>query len=249
MIDRQYKRKYMSNEEIRINLKGISKEFDTDEITTTALRGVDLIIRSGDYVSISGPSGCGKSTLLSILGLLDMPTSGEYFIDGTRVSEISLDQAARIRNQKIGFVFQSFNLIDELSVFENVALPLRYSKDKVSEEDIHANVSAVLEKVGIGHRIKHYPNQLSGGQQQRVAIARALVSNPAILLVDEPTGNLDSKSGDKVFDILDLLNQEGVTICMVTHDPRYANRAKTHLQLFDGVISQLKEIVDLEAAV
>lgn len=232
--------------DIKIEMKGISKVFETDELETHALKNVDICIKSGDYVSISGPSGCGKSTLLSILGLLDMPSSGEYKIEGLDASDLTLDQAAEIRNSKIGFIFQSFNLIDELSVFDNVALPLRYSSESPSDETIKSRVTECLELVGMSHRTSHKPNQLSGGQQQRIAIARALVANPAILLVDEPTGNLDSKSGDQVMDVLQKLNDAGTTICMVTHDPRYADMANTQLKLLDGAIlttPDLKEAV------
>lgn len=222
---------------IKIQMKNISKVFETEDIETHALKDVNLTITAGDYVSVSGPSGCGKSTLLSILGLLDMPTSGEYFIEGVDVSDLSLKQAAHVRNEKIGFVFQSFNLIDELSVFDNVALPLTYQRDPISNEQIQARVTQCLEWVDMSHRAQHKPNQLSGGQQQRIAIARALVTDPAILLVDEPTGNLDSKSGDQIIDLMDQLNDNGTTICMVTHDARYAHRAKTQLHLLDGGIS------------
>lgn len=222
--------------DIKIQMKNISKVFETDELETHALKNVDITIYSGDYVSISGPSGCGKSTLLSILGLLDMPTGGEYFIEGTNVTDLSLDEAAEIRNSKIGFIFQSFNLIDELSVFDNVALPLRYKTKVPSEKEISDRVMECLELVDMSHRSSHKPNQLSGGQQQRIAIARALVANPAILLVDEPTGNLDSKSGDQVMDVLEKLNDCGTTICMVTHDPRYADMANIQLKLLDGSI-------------
>jgi putative ABC transport system ATP-binding protein len=232
--------------DIKIQMKNISKVFETDELETHALKNVDITIYAGDYVSIAGPSGCGKSTLLSILGLLDMPTGGEYFIEGTNVTDLSLDQAAEIRNSKIGFIFQSFNLIDELSVFDNVALPLRYKTKVPSDKDISDRVLECLELVDMSHRISHKPNQLSGGQQQRIAIARALVANPAILLVDEPTGNLDSKSGDQVMDVLEKLNNSGTTICMVTHDPRYADMANIQLKLLDGSIlttPELKEAV------
>jgi len=232
--------------DIKIQMKNISKVFETDELETHALKNVDITINSGDYVSISGPSGCGKSTLLSILGLLDMPTGGEYFIEGTNVTDLSLDEAAEIRNSKIGFIFQSFNLIDELSVFDNVALPLRYKTKVPSDKDISDRVHECLELVDMSHRTSHKPNQLSGGQQQRIAIARALVANPAILLVDEPTGNLDSKSGDQVMDVLEKLNDSGTTICMVTHDPRYADMANIQLKLLDGSIlttPELKEAV------
>lgn len=219
-----------------LNIKNISKVFETEELETHALKAINLVINKGDYVAISGPSGCGKSTLLSIMGLLDIPTTGEYFIEGINVTDLSLDEAAEVRNSKIGFIFQSFNLIDELSVFDNVALPLRYHKENYSNEEIKKRVIACLEEVGLSHRISHKPNQLSGGQQQRVAIARALVAQPAILLVDEPTGNLDSKAGDQVMDLLESLNNSGTTICMVTHDPRYADMAKTKVQLLDGTI-------------
>ncbi|WP_293749305.1 ABC transporter ATP-binding protein [uncultured Paraglaciecola sp.] len=232
--------------DIKIQMKNISKVFETDELETHALKNVDITIYAGDYVSIAGPSGCGKSTLLSILGLLDMPTGGEYFIEGTNVTDLSLDQAAEIRNSKIGFIFQSFNLIDELSVFDNVALPLRYKTKVPSDKEISDRVLECLELVDMSHRISHKPNQLSGGQQQRIAIARALVANPAILLVDEPTGNLDSKSGDQVMDVLEKLNNSGTTICMVTHDPRYADMANIQLKLLDGSIlttPELKEAV------
>ena len=221
-----------------LTMRDIAKVFETDSLETHALKGIDLEIKQGDYVSISGPSGCGKSTLLSIMGLLDLPTSGEYFIAGKDVTKLSLDQAAELRNSTIGFIFQSFNLIDELSVFDNVALPLRYHVDKPSNSEIKKRVLACLEKVGLSHRVSHKPNQLSGGQQQRVAIARALVAEPKVLLVDEPTGNLDSKSGDQVMDVLSQLHQAGTTICMVTHDPRYADLATTKVQLLDGMILQ-----------
>ena len=221
---------------IKIEMKGISKMFETQELETHALKNIDITINAGDYVSISGPSGCGKSTLLSILGLLDMPTDGQYLIEGVDVSDLSLDQAAEIRNSKIGFIFQSFNLIDELSVFDNVALPLRYRREKMSDEAIKQRVNECLDLVDMTHRTSHRPNQLSGGQQQRIAIARALVAKPAILLVDEPTGNLDSKSGDQVMAVLEQLNRNGTTICMVTHDPRYADMATTQLKLLDGAI-------------
>jgi len=226
----------------KIKMTNISKIFETEELETHALRSIDLEINAGDYVSISGPSGCGKSTLLSILGLLDMPSGGEFYIEGVNVTDLSLDEAAEIRNSKIGFIFQSFNLIDELSVFDNVALPLRYSKEKLSDEAIKKRVNECLELVAMSHRVSHKPNQLSGGQQQRIAIARALVANPAILLVDEPTGNLDSKSGDQVMDVLEKLNENGTTICMVTHDPRYADMARTQLKLLDGSILTTPEL-------
>ncbi|UAA39984.1 ABC transporter ATP-binding protein [Paraneptunicella aestuarii] len=221
---------------IKLEMNSIQKVFETEEVETYALKDINLSIKAGDYVSISGPSGCGKSTLLSIMGLLDTPSGGQYLIEGTDVTNLTLDQAAEIRNKKIGFIFQSFNLIDELSVLDNVALPLRYSDENLSEQTIYDRAVECLKLVDMGHRLKHKPNQLSGGQQQRVAIARALVANPAILLVDEPTGNLDSKSGDQVMAILDKLNQNGTTICMVTHDPRYADMARNQLKLLDGTI-------------
>ena len=222
--------------DIKITMKNIGKVFETDDVETHALKDVNFEIHAGDYVSISGPSGCGKSTLLSILGLLDMPTAGSYSIEGIDVSALSLEQAAAMRNEKIGFVFQSFNLIDELSVFDNVALPLQYRKNIPDDAFIKDRVSRCLEMVEMSHRVDHKPNQLSGGQQQRVAIARALVAEPAILLVDEPTGNLDSHSGDTVMALLAELNKNGTTICMVTHDPRYADMATTQFKLLDGQI-------------
>ncbi|MFQ3244144.1 MAG: putative ABC transport system ATP-binding protein [Arenicella sp.] len=219
-----------------IQMKDICKTFETEDMETHALKDVSLTISAGDYVSISGPSGCGKSTLLSLMGLLDMPSSGEYMIDGIDAANLSLDAAAEIRNSKIGFVFQSFNLIDDLSVFDNVALPLRYSKEKTDATAIEKRVNDCLEMVSMTHRSRHKPHQLSGGQQQRIAIARALVAEPAILLVDEATGNLDSNSGDQIMDLLDQLHQKGTTICMVTHESRYADRATTRLKLLDGSI-------------
>ena len=227
---------------IKIEMRGISKIFETEDMQTIALKDVNLKIFAGDYVSISGPSGCGKSTLLSIIGLLDVPTDGDYLIEGKNVTNLSLDEAAEVRNQKLGFIFQSFNLIDELSVFDNVALPLRYSDKSFSEKQIQDRAKECLESVDMGHRINHKPNQLSGGQQQRVAIARALVANPAILLVDEPTGNLDSKSGDQVMGVLERLNRQGTTICMATHDPRYADMADKKLRLLDGTILEIPEL-------
>jgi len=226
----------MNMTEVKIEMKNIGKVFETDDIETHALKDVNIIIRAGEYVSISGPSGCGKSTLLSLLGLLDMSSSGSYAIEGVDVSDLSLDEAAGIRNEKIGFVFQSFNLIDEISVFDNVALPLHYKKDLPSDEFIKERVETCLKMVEMSHRAEHKPNQLSGGQQQRIAIARALVADPAILLVDEPTGNLDSQSGDTVMAVLAELNKNGTTICMLTHDARYADMAKIQLKLLDGEI-------------
>jgi putative ABC transport system ATP-binding protein len=205
-----------------------------------------MAIYQGDYISISGPSGCGKSTLLSILGLLDTPTDGSYLIKNQQVANLSNDDRAGIRNSHIGFIFQAFNLIDEISVYDNVALPLKYREPKLSSKAVHEQVMSSLEKVEMQHRCSHTPNQLSGGQQQRIAIARALVGKPSILLVDEPTGNLDSKNGDLVMALLDSLNKEGTTICMVTHDPRYADHAKIKLNLLDGVIL---DNIALQAAV
>lgn len=220
----------------KIEISQLTKTYESEKMQTLALRGVDLTIFDKDYVSITGPSGCGKSTLLSILGLLDQPTSGTYRIEGKDVSSLSLKEAAAIRCEKIGFVFQSFNLIDELSVHDNVALPLLYQNKKYSNEEIAKAVSESLEKVRMSHRAEHQPNQLSGGQQQRIAIARALVANPAIMLVDEPTGNLDSQNGDAVMQLLEDLNKQGTTICLVTHDPRYAEMATTKFDLLDGQI-------------
>jgi len=222
--------------ELTLKMTELTKVFYTEDMETHALRGVNFEIYKGDFVSICGPSGCGKSTLLSLLGLLDMPTSGEYVIENSNVSNLTLAEAAYMRNEKIGFVFQSFNLIDELSVFENIALPLRYRRLKVSEQEIEKKVMECLGVVDMAHRKNHKPNQLSGGQQQRIAIARALVGNPALLLVDEPTGNLDSKNGDAVMLMLQKLNESGTTICMVTHDPRYADMAERKFNLLDGVM-------------
>lgn len=230
----------MNEEKVReiVKMEQISKIFETEELETHALKDISLTINQGDYICIAGPSGCGKSTLLSIMGLLDVASNGDYFIEGENVTNLSLDQAAEVRNAKIGFIFQSFNLIDELSVFDNVALPLRYHKDAFTKQQIEERVTECLALVGLNHRVSHKPNQLSGGQQQRVAIARALVAKPALLLVDEPTGNLDSKSGDQVMAVLKELNDNGTTICMVTHDPRYADMAKVKIQLLDGTILQ-----------
>jgi putative ABC transport system ATP-binding protein len=217
-----------------IHLEGLKKVFLTDEIETHALAGVDLEIKRGEYISISGPSGCGKSTLLSILGLLDSPSDGAYFLNNTPVQDISMTQRARVRNREIGFIFQAFNLIGDLTVYENVELPLTYRGMPASERK--KRVMESLEKVGMAHRVKHYPSQLSGGQQQRVAVARALGGQPAILLADEPTGNLDSRNGEAVMDLLRNLHREGATICMVTHDPRYARYADRTIHLFDGKV-------------
>src|SRR5678815_2452190 len=215
-----------------IALNDISKVFVTDDVETHALSGIHLTIGRGEYVSIAGPSGCGKSTLLSILGLLDSPTEGSYTLNGQAVANLDFAERARIRNKEIGFIFQSFNLIGDLTVFENVELPLTYRGMNTAERK-EAAVKA-LERVGMGHRMKHYPSQLSGGQQQRVAVARALGGKPSILLADEPTGNLDSKNGDAVMDLLQELHREGATICMVTHDARFARHADRQIHLFDG---------------
>lgn len=218
---------------VLISLKNLNKTFLTEQIETRALDEINLIIKQGEYLSLSGPSGCGKSTLLSLIGLLDSPTSGQYELADKNVSSLSRDQRAKIRGKQIGFVFQSFNLISDLSVFENVMLPLTYHSG-FNKAAVASKVHDVLEKVEMTHRKNHYPSQLSGGQQQRVAIARALVNNPAIILADEPTGNLDSKNAQAVLRILDMLNQQGVTICMVTHDPSSAKRAGRCLEMLDG---------------
>ena len=216
-----------------IHLDNIQKVFLTDEVETHALAGVHIDIAKGEYVSITGPSGCGKSTLLAILGLLDTPTEGRYTLNGREVADIGASERAAMRNQEIGFVFQAFNLIGDLSVFENVELPLTY-RDGVSRAERRERAVSALERVGMAHRVKHYPAQLSGGQQQRVAVARALVGAPSILLADEPTGNLDSKNGEAVMAWLDELHKAGSTICMVTHDPRYADFAQRKIFMFDG---------------
>ncbi|TDF35185.1 ABC transporter ATP-binding protein [Alteromonadaceae bacterium M269] len=219
-----------------IQLNKVSKTFVSHDVEIEALRNIDLRIDQGEYLTINGPSGCGKSTLLSIIGLLDAPTSGQCFINEVDTQRLDENQQAELRNLHIGFVFQSFNLIDEVSVFDNVALPLTYREDGLSKKVIHDKVTDALSQVGMDHRKAHKPNQLSGGQQQRVAIARAVAGDPSILLVDEPTGNLDSKNGSAVMDILATLNEKGTTICMVTHDPRYASHAKRQVSLLDGRI-------------
>ena len=224
----------MTTDQSLIKLEGIKKVFYTDEVETHALAEIHLQISKGEYVSIAGPSGCGKSTLLSILGLLDSPTDGSYTLNSHSVANLNHAERARIRNREVGFIFQSFNLIGDLTVFENVELPLTYRGMSAAERK--ERVSAALEKVGMAHRIKHYPSQLSGGQQQRVAVARALGGKPAILLADEPTGNLDSKNGEAVMELLRELHREGATICMVTHDPRFARHADRQIHLFDGRI-------------
>jgi len=222
------------SEQPLIRLEGVTKVFYTDEVETHALSGIELEIRSGEYVSIAGPSGCGKSTLLSILGLLDSPSNGSYSLNGKPVEKLSLPERARIRNQEIGFIFQSFNLIGDLTVYENVELPLTYRGMAATER--RKLVNEALEKVGMGHRAKHLPSQLSGGQQQRVAVARAIAGQPLILMADEPTGNLDSKNGDAVMELLRDLHRGGATICMVTHDQRFARHADRTIHLFDGRI-------------
>jgi putative ABC transport system ATP-binding protein len=230
-----------------IKLDGLTKVFYTDEVETHALSGIHLQIERGEYVAISGPSGCGKSTLLSILGLLDSPTEGTYILNGKTVQSLNLGDRARIRNREIGFIFQSFNLIGDLTVYENVELPLTYRGMKASERK--ERVQQALERVGMGHRAKHLPSQLSGGQQQRVAVARAIVGAPSIMLADEPTGNLDSKNGEAVMELLRDLHRSGSTICMVTHDPRFARHADRTIHLFDGrVVDENAERVGNEGA-
>jgi putative ABC transport system ATP-binding protein len=215
-----------------IHLEDVKKVFYTDEVETHALSGIHLDIKDGEYISIAGPSGCGKSTLLSILGLLDSPSDGSYVLKGKPIEHLDLSQRARIRNREVGFIFQSFNLIGDLTVYENVELPLTYRGMPSSERK--TRVMKALERVGMAHRSKHLPSQLSGGQQQRVAVARAVAGEPSILLADEPTGNLDSANGEAVMELLRELHRGGATICMVTHDPRYAQHADRILHLFDG---------------
>jgi putative ABC transport system ATP-binding protein len=215
-----------------IKLDGVTKVFATEEIETHALSNVAIEVGRGEHVSIAGPSGCGKSTLLSILGLLDTPTTGSYVLNGRPVAELNARERARVRNREIGFIFQSFNLIGDLTVFENVELPLTYRGMPAAER--RHRVAAALERVGMAHRARHLPSQLSGGQQQRVAVARAVAGEPVMLLADEPTGNLDSRSGESVMELLHELHQGGATICMVTHDPRYARHAQRNIHLFDG---------------
>ncbi len=217
-----------------IKMDAVKKVFLTDEVETHALSGIHLEIREGEYLAIAGPSGCGKSTLLSIVGLLDSPTDGEYWLKDQPVAKLSVGDRSRIRNREIGFIFQAFNLIGDLTVYENVELPLTYRG--MASIDRRKRVQDALERVGMAHRMKHYPAQLSGGQQQRVAVARALAGDPAILLADEPTGNLDSKNGEAVMELLRDLHRAGATVCMVTHDPRYASHAERTIHLFDGRI-------------
>ena len=228
-----------------LKLEGLGKVFYTDEVETHALSDIHLEIKKGEYIAISGPSGCGKSTLLSILGLLDSPTAGTYTLNGTAVQELGAAQRARIRNREIGFIFQSFNLIGDLSVYENVELPLTYRGMRAAERKERA--MKALERVGMGHRAKHLPSQLSGGQQQRVAVARALVGEPSILLADEPTGNLDSRNGEAVMDLLRDLHRAGSTICMVTHDNRFSRHAERSVHLFDGRVVSEEEAAQAAA--
>lgn len=228
-----------------IKLEGVTKVFRTDDVETHALSQIDLEIRKGEYISISGPSGCGKSTLLSILGLLDSPTAGNYRLDGKPVAHLSHSERTRIRNCEIGFIFQAFNLIGDLTVQENVALPLTYRGMVSSERD--RRVRQALERVGLAHRMRHYPPQLSGGEQQRVAVARALAGEPFILLADEPTGNLDSKNGEAVMELLRELHGDGATICIVTHDPHYAGFAERTIHLLDGRVVREEQTARLGA--
>lgn len=224
-----------------IRMDNVTKVFFTEEVETHALSGIHLDIKNGEYVSIAGPSGCGKSTLLSILGLLDSPTEGSYWLDGKPVEGLKMSERARYRNRGIGFIFQSFNLIGDLTVYENVELPLTYRGMRAAERK--QRVNEALEKVGMAHRAKHLPSQLSGGQQQRVAVARAVVGQPLILLADEPTGNLDSRNSEAVMDLLSDLHRGGATICMVTHDPRYSRHADRTIHLFDGrVVEESVEV-------
>jgi putative ABC transport system ATP-binding protein len=223
-----------------IRLEGIKKVFFTDEVETHALSDIHLEIRNGEYLAIAGPSGCGKTTLLSILGLLDSPTEGQYFLDGQPVAKLTASERARVRNRQIGFIFQAFNLIGDLTVYENVELPLTYRG--MASDERRKRVQSALERVGMSHRMKHFPAQLSGGQQQRVAVARAVAGDPAILLADEPTGNLDSTNGEAVMELLRELHQGGATICMVTHDARYARHAERSVHLFDGKVVEERQL-------
>ncbi len=238
----------MATTETIIQIEDLTKIFYTDEIETHALSGVHLNINRGEYVAMSGPSGCGKSTLLSIIGLLDTPTAGRYTLNSKEVANLNFADRSRIRNQEIGFIFQSFNLIGDLTVAENVELPLTYRAGMPSAER-KRRVQESLERVNMAHRMRHYPAQLSGGQQQRVAVARALAGSPSILLADEPTGNLDSKNGEAVMKLLQELHQEGATICMVTHDPRFAAHAERQIHLFDGKVVAEGELNKLLAEV
>jgi len=231
----------MESNDTLIKMEGVKKVFYTDEVETHALSEIHLEIQKGQYISIAGPSGCGKSTLLSILGLLDSPTDGQYWLNGQPVSKLTISERTRIRNREIGFIFQAFNLIGDLTVYENVDLPLTYRGTGTAERK--QKVQRALERVGMAHRLRHYPSQLSGGQQQRVAVARALVGDPLILMADEPTGNLDSKNGEAVMELLRDLHRNGATICMVTHDERYANFAERNIHLFDGrIVDETREV-------
>ena len=224
-----------------IRMDTINKVFYTDEVETHALSGIQLEVRKGEYVAIAGPSGSGKSTLLSIIGLLDSPSEGEYWLNGSQVANLNINERSRIRNREIGFIFQNFNLIGDLTVYENVELPLTYRG--MSGAERKKRVLDALERVGMSHRLKHYPSQLSGGQQQRVAVARALGGSPSIMLADEPTGNLDSRNAENIMELLRELHREGSTICMVTHDPRFARHAERTIHLFDGrVVEETVEV-------
>jgi putative ABC transport system ATP-binding protein len=229
-----------------IRLESVTKVFYTDDLETHALDGIHLDVAKGEFLSISGPSGCGKSTLLAILGLLDTPTEGRYLLAGDDVTSLTPAARAKVRNERIGFIFQAFNLIGDLTVLQNVELPLTYRQTIDSAERRRAALHA-LERVGMSHRVNHHPAQLSGGQQQRVAVARALAGRPAILLADEPTGNLDSRNGEAVMNLLRELHREGSTICMVTHDPRYADYADRKVQLFDGRVVDENTLIDLSS--
>jgi putative ABC transport system ATP-binding protein len=233
-------------EQAMIRLEGVTKVFYTDDLETHALDGIHLDVGKGEFLSISGPSGCGKSTLLAILGLLDTPTDGRYLLAGGDVTSLTPAARAKVRNERIGFIFQAFNLIGDLTVLQNVELPLTYRVAMNGEERRKAALHA-LERVGMSHRVNHHPAQLSGGQQQRVAVARALAGKPSILLADEPTGNLDSRNGEAVMNLLRELHREGSTICMVTHDPRYADYADRKVQLFDGRVVDENTLIDLSS--
>jgi putative ABC transport system ATP-binding protein len=229
-----------------IRLESVTKVFYTDDLETHALDGIHLDVGKGEFLSISGPSGCGKSTLLAILGLLDTPTEGRYLLAGDDVTSLTPAARAKVRNERIGFIFQAFNLIGDLTVLQNVELPLTYRQHMDATERRSAVLHA-LERVGMSHRVNHHPAQLSGGQQQRVAVARALAGKPSILLADEPTGNLDSRNGEAVMNLLRELHREGSTICMVTHDPRYADYADRKVQLFDGRVVDENTLIDLSS--
>ena len=233
-------------EQAMIRLEGVTKVFYTDDLETHALDGIHLDVGKGEFLSISGPSGCGKSTLLAILGLLDTPTDGRYLLAGDDVTSLTPAARAKVRNERIGFIFQAFNLIGDLTVLQNVELPLTYRRAMHADERRKAALHA-LERVGMSHRVNHHPAQLSGGQQQRVAVARALAGRPSILLADEPTGNLDSRNGEAVMNLLRELHREGSTICMVTHDPRYADYADRKVQLFDGRVVDENTLIDLSS--